>query len=111
SRAVRDVLTGENGAFKTLSDGAIWVEMSTNSKSEIFDLANIGAEKGIKTIEAPVTGGAHRAPTGNIRILVGGDMQLFDRLKPLFEVMGGIVLHVGKLGDATNMKLITNMLV
>src|SRR5699024_6725043 len=64
-KAVRNVLTGENGAFETLSDGAVWVEMSTNSKSEIFRLAEIAANKGIETLDAPLTGGAHRAPTGH----------------------------------------------
>lgn len=110
-KAVRSVLTGENGAFETLSDGAIWIEMSTNSKAEIFHLADIAANKGIETLDAPLTGGAHRAPTGNMRIFVGGKEKSMNHLRPLFTAMGGKVLHVGNLGDATKMKLITNMLV
>ncbi len=111
SKAVNTVLTGEQGAFNTLSSGSIWIEMTTNSNKEIARLNEIAMQKGIDVLDAPLTGGAHRAPTGNMRIFVGGEEKRFHYLKPVFEAMGSKVIYVGKLGDATKMKLITNMLV
>lgn len=111
SKAVNSVLTGEDGAFKTLSEGSVWIEMTTNSKAEIFRLSEIAKEKGIETLDAPLTGGAHRVPTANMRIFVGGKEDIFNRVKPLLEVIGGKVMYIGALGDATKMKLISNMLV
>jgi 3-hydroxyisobutyrate dehydrogenase len=110
AKAVNEVLTGENGAFSTLSKDSVWVEMTTNSKAEILRLAELAEEKGIGALDAPLTGGAHKVPTANMRIFVSGEEKLFQRLKALFEVMGGKVLYTGALGDATKMKLISNML-
>ena len=108
--AVEAVMTGEDGVFAHLAPGGTWVEMSTNDAHEIQRLAALGAERGIETLESPVTGGVHRAAAGMITVLVGGNPEVYEKHKPAFEVMGGRVFYVGELGKASMIKVITNML-
>ncbi len=108
--AVRSVMEGQDGVLAALEAGATWIEMSTNDAEEVKRLAASAAAQGIETLEAPITGGCHRAKSGEITILVGGDEAVYDRHLPLFEAMGGTVLHVGALGQASVLKVITNML-
>ena len=84
--------------------------MSTNDAHEIQRLAAMGAERGIETLESPVTGGVHRAAAGMITVLVGGRPAVFERHRDVFDAMGGKVFYVGELGKASVIKVITNML-
>ena len=84
--------------------------MSTNAPDEIARLAALAAERGIATLEAPVTGGVHRAAAGEITVLVGGDEPVFLGHRPALAAMGGQVIHMGPLGTASTVKVITNML-
>jgi 3-hydroxyisobutyrate dehydrogenase len=104
------VLTGPRGVLEGLAPGGVWIEMSTTDRSELHRLAGLAAARGIETVEAPVTGGVHRAAAGDITILVGGSEATFRRHLPAFQAMGGEVLHMGPLGSATLIKVITNML-
>lgn len=104
------VLTGPGGVLEGLRKGGTWIEMSTNDQHEIERIAALAAERGIDTLEAPVTGGVHRAAAGDITILIGGDETVFARHRPAFEAMGGEILHMGPLGKAAVIKVITNML-
>ena len=108
--ASRAVVAGPNGVLEGLAKGACWIEMSTNDRDEILALAETARAKGIATLEAPVTGGVHKAAEGAITVLVGGDEALFQKHRPAFEAMGGTVLHMGVLGQAAIIKVITNML-
>lgn len=108
--ATEAVLTGGDGIFVNLGRGATWIEMSTNDPDLIKELAARAAGFGIKTLEAPVTGGVHRAASGEITVLVGGDHDLFERYLPLFQAVGGEVIPIGDLGKASVIKVITNML-
>jgi 3-hydroxyisobutyrate dehydrogenase len=108
--ASRAVVAGPNGVLEGLAKGACWIEMSTNDRDEILALAETARAKGIATLEAPVTGGVHKAAEGAITVLVGGDEALYEKHRPAFEAMGGTVLHMGALGDAAIIKVITNML-
>ena len=108
--ASRAVVAGPNGVLDGLAKGACWIEMSTNDRDEILALAETARAKGIATLEAPVTGGVHKAAEGAITVLVGGDEALFQKHRPAFEAMGGKVLHMGALGQAAIIKVITNML-
>lgn len=108
--ASRAVVAGPNGVLDGLAKGACWIEMSTNDRDEILALAETARAKGIETLEAPVTGGVHKAAEGAITVLVGGDESLFQKHRPAFEAMGGKVLHMGALGQAAIIKVITNML-
>ena len=104
------VVGGATGVFAGLARGGTWIDMSTNDAEEIRQLAEEGAERGIATLEAPVTGGVHRAAAGEITVLVGGEAELFERHRPAFAAMGGTILHMGPLGAAALIKVITNML-
>jgi 3-hydroxyisobutyrate dehydrogenase len=108
--AVTAVLTGENGILAGLPAGATWIDTSTNDRHELLRLAALAAEQGVVTLEAPVTGGVHKAAAGEITVLVGGDEGAFRSHLPLFEAIGGEVFHIGPLGNASVIKVITNML-
>ncbi|ANN57172.1 3-hydroxyisobutyrate dehydrogenase [Mesorhizobium loti NZP2037] len=94
----------------TLRPGSCWIEMSTLGRDEILRLANIAAENGVRTMELPVTGGVHLAAQGKITMLAGGDTDLFDLHRPALEAMGDKIFHMGPLGSASLIKVITNML-
>jgi 3-hydroxyisobutyrate dehydrogenase len=104
------VVTGAEGAMHGLRRGGAWIEMSTTDQQEILRLSALLAERGIDTLEAPVTGGVHKAATGEITVLVGGDKALFEAHRPALAAMGGQVFHMGPLGKAAVIKVITNML-
>jgi 3-hydroxyisobutyrate dehydrogenase len=104
------VLTGPSGILAGLKRGGVWIEMSTNDKDVIERLAGLAADKGIDTLEAPVTGGVHLAASGKITVIVGGNATIFQAHKAALEAMGGQIFHVGTLGQASVIKVITNML-
>jgi 3-hydroxyisobutyrate dehydrogenase len=99
-----------DGVLAELPAGATWIEMSTNGPEEIKRFSALAAECGVATLEAPVTGGVHRAAAGEITILVGGDEASFQRHRPALQAMGGEIIHMGALGSAAVIKVITNML-
>ena len=109
-RAVDAVMTGPEGVLAGLASGGTWVEMSTNDQHEIQRLAELAAEQGVGTLEAPVTGGVHRAASGQITVLVGGEEAAYKAHLPALQAMGGEVFHMGPLGAASIIKVITNML-
>jgi len=104
------VLAGGDGILAGLRAGGAWIEMSTLGRDEILRLAAKAAEKGVDTLEAPVTGGVHRAAAGEITVLAGGDPALFEAHRPALAAMGGEIFHMGPLGSAAVIKVITNML-
>jgi 3-hydroxyisobutyrate dehydrogenase len=93
-----------------LKPGATWIENSTLGRDEIRRLAALAADKGVRTLEAPVTGGVHLAARGEITVLAGGDLDLFERHQPALQAIGGKIFHMGPLGSAAIIKVITNML-
>jgi 3-hydroxyisobutyrate dehydrogenase len=104
------VLSGADGILAGLAKGGAWIEMSTLGRDEIRRLAALAEAKGIAVLESPVTGGVHKAAEGEITVLSGGDKALFERHKPALEAMGGQIFHMGPLGSAAVIKVITNML-
>jgi 3-hydroxyisobutyrate dehydrogenase len=90
--------------------GATWIEMSTLGQADILRLSARAAAKGVRTLELPVTGGVHLAARGEITILAGGDRDLFDLHRAAIEAMGSQSFHMGPLGSAAVIKVITNML-
>jgi len=108
--AVATVVAGPEGVLDGLAAGGAWIDMSTNDAHELRRLAALAAERGVATLEAPVTGGVHRAAAGMITVLVGGDEAVYRAHLPAFEAMGGRVFYIGELGKASVIKVITNML-
>jgi 3-hydroxyisobutyrate dehydrogenase len=104
------VLSGPDGILAGLKPGGTWIEMSTLGRDEILRLARLAEAKRVTVLESPVTGGVHRAAAGQITVLVGGDKVLFERHRPALQAMGGAIFHMGPLGSAAVIKVITNML-
>jgi len=105
-----EVMEGEDGILNGLSENKIWLEMSTTDEAEVKRMGEkIIAKKAIP-LDGPVSGGCHRAATGNISIFVGGDRNTFEKILPILTVMGRKVLHTGELGTASILKVITNYL-
>ena len=105
-----EVMEGDDGVIRGLSKNKIWLEMSTSDESEIKRLGKIVKDKGAIPLDGPVSGGCHRAATGNIAIFVGGDRSAFEKILPVLTTMGRKILHTGELGSATILKVITNYL-
>ena len=93
-----------------MSGGKIWLEMSTTDESEVRRLGERVAQAGAIPLDSPVSGGCHRAATGNISIFVGGERRGFEAAFPLLSVMGRRIVHTGPLGSASILKIITNHL-
>jgi 3-hydroxyisobutyrate dehydrogenase-like beta-hydroxyacid dehydrogenase len=108
--AVAAVVEGEDGVLTSVAPGATWIDTSTNDRRELLRLADVASAHRVNTLEAPVTGGVHLAATGDITMFVGGDETVVDAQRRLLEAMCGRIFHVGPLGSATDLKLITNML-
>ncbi len=108
--AVVEVLTGETGVLAGLAAGGTWIDTSTNDRHELLRLAAIAESREVRSLEAPVTGGVHLAASGQITVLVGGDADVYAAHLPAFEAIGGKVFHIGPLGSASVIKVITNML-
>lgn len=104
------VLEAEDGVLAGLSEGKIWAEMSTTDEQEIYRLGALVANTGASAIDCPVSGGCHRAATGNISIFAGAERAVFDQMLPLLTTMGRRILHTGPLGSATILKVVTNYL-
>ena len=104
---VNDVL--EN-ILPFLNTNHLWIEMSTTDESEMIRLSKLCLQKGIESLEAPITGGQHRAEKGNISILVAGKRKNFERAFPLLSEIGYEILYCGKLGNASTLKVVTNYL-
>ena len=104
------VMEGKNGILEGMGEGKIWAEMSTTDADEIKRLAKLVETKGGTAVECPVSGGCHRAATGNISIFVGGEREAFERMLPFLKTLGRRILHTGPLGSASILKVMTNYL-
>ena len=102
------VMESEDGIIGGLSEGKIWLEMSTTDDAEVIRLANIVETKGAAAMDCPVSGGCHRAATGNISIFAGGDRETFERVLPILTTLGRRILQTGPIGSAAGLKVVTN---
>ena len=104
------VMEGEDGVLAGLARGALWLEMSTTDHEEVCRLAARVAECGATALDCPVSGGCHRAASGNISIFAGGTRAAFERALPVLAILGQRILHTGPLGSASQLKVLTNYL-
>ena len=105
-----EVMEGSDGILNGLSENKIWLEMSTTDEAEVRRLGQKVIEKKAIPLDGPVSGGCHRAATGNIAIFIGGEREAFNKILPTLTVMGRKILHTGELGSASVLKVITNYL-
>lgn len=108
--ACATVMEGDDGILEGMKPGMIWAEMSTTDASEVRRMAARVTEKGGKVIDCPVSGGCHRAATGNISIFAGCERETFDLALPVLTTLGRRVLHTGGIGSASLLKVMTNYL-
>ena len=104
------VMEGEDGILDGLSAGKIWAEMSTTDETEVKRLGALVEAKGAAAVDCPVSGGCHRAATGNIAIFAGCRREVFDVICPVLTTLGRRVLHTGERGTASILKVATNYL-
>ena len=108
SPAVSEAVLAE--MLPELKPGATWIENSTLSRDDILRLGELAAGSDVHLLECPVTGGVHLAARGEITVLVGGPEALFEQHKAALQVIGNRMFHMGPLGSAAIIKVITNML-
>lgn len=107
---VAQVMEAPDGVIAGIGPGDVWVEMSTTDAEEVVRLGALVNAAGATAADCPVSGGCHRAATGNISIFAGCDRDTFERLLPLLSVMGRRILHTGEIGSASKLKVVTNFL-
>ena len=109
-KACSEVMESKDGILAGLSKGKIWLEMSTTDEAEIRRIGALVNKVGALPIDCPVSGGCHRANTGNISIFAGCKREAFELALPILTTMGRRVLHTGDLGTASTLKVMTNYL-
>ena len=104
------VMEAPDGVLAGLTAGKVWLEMSTSDSAEVQRLAAKVEALGALAMDCPVSGGCHRAATGNISIFAGGTRAAFERVLPTLSILGRRILHTGALGSASELKVLTNYL-
>lgn len=104
------VMEAGDGILAGMTEDKIWAEMSTTDSGEVRRLGELVMRRGGEAIDCPVSGGCHRAATGNISIFAGCERGTFERALPVLKVLGRRILHTGPLGSASILKVMTNYL-
>lgn len=107
---VEQVMLAENGVLSHVKPGTTVIDTTTSSVELIQRLVQVAAQKNIDYLEAPVTNAVDFAALGRLSIFVGGSVAAFEKCKPIFEVIGEKIFHVGKAGNGATVKLLTNLL-
>ncbi len=109
-RDVDAVVLGEKGILEGATSGSIYVDLSTNSPTAIRRIHQLGQEKGVTVLDAPVSGGVYGAAAGSLAVMVGGDKATFDRIKPALDAIGGHVVYCGPIGSGMVVKICNNLI-
>ena len=109
-KACSQVMEADDGVLAGISRGKIWLEMSTTDEAEIRRIGTLVEDTGALPVDCPVSGGCHRADTGNISIFAGCSRETFELALPILTTMGRRILHTGELGSASILKVMTNYL-
>jgi 3-hydroxyisobutyrate dehydrogenase len=108
--ASRDVMERHDGILAGLGAGKVWLEMSTTDAAEVQRLGALVEARGALAMDCPVSGGCHRAASGNISVFAGGSRAAFERVLPVLAILGRRILLTGPLGSASILKVVTNYL-
>jgi 3-hydroxyisobutyrate dehydrogenase len=108
---VEAVILGEGGVLEGIEAGSLVIDMSTISPRATEEIGKRLAEKDVRMLDAPISGGSEGAAKGTLSIMVGGEADQVERAKPLFEAMGKAITHVGPLGSGQRVKLVNQILV
>ncbi|MFZ0452192.1 MAG: NAD(P)-dependent oxidoreductase [Ignavibacteriaceae bacterium] len=108
--AVKEAAVGKNGFLESLKENSLWIDLSTVNPSFSIEMNEKAGEKNIRFLDAPVAGTVGPAERGELIILVGGDENDLNEAKPLLEKMGKKIIHLGKNGMGTSMKMVINLM-
>ncbi len=108
---VRAILLGDNGVIEGAKEGTVVVDMSTISPSATREMADTLAKKRIRMIDAPVSGGSEGAQKGTLAIMIGGDPDDVEKVRPVLEAMGKTITHVGPIGSGQITKAINQVVI
>jgi 2-hydroxy-3-oxopropionate reductase len=111
SPQVREVMTGENGVLAGAKAGTLVIDMSTISPLVTQEVAREAQARGVRMLDAPVSGGDVGAQQGTLSIMVGGSAEDFEQAKPIFEVLGKTIVHVGGTGAGQVVKACNQIVV
>jgi 3-hydroxyisobutyrate dehydrogenase len=111
SPQVREVLSGADGVFATAAPETLVIEMSTISPAVARDLAAAGHARGLRVLDAPVSGGDVGAREARLSIMIGGEKEVVEALRPLFEIMGKTIVHQGPAGAGQHTKMVNQVLI
>nr|WP_314466915.1 NAD(P)-dependent oxidoreductase [uncultured Novosphingobium sp.] len=106
----RAVWTGEDGALAAMQEGAIALDSSTLTGGWVTELAALAEARGVRFLEAPVTGSRDQAAQGALRFLVGGAADVLEAARPVLDAMGSATVHLGPVGSGATVKLANNFL-
>ena len=109
-REVELVATGTEGILEGIKPGSIYIDLSTSRPTLIRELAVKFRAKGVHVMDAPVSGGKSGAQSRNLAVMVGGEREIFDRVKPLLDSFGDKVFYAGEVGAGSVAKLVHNMI-
>ena len=108
---VKTVVMGENGVLEGAKKGTILVDMSSIAPLASQEIEKACAAKGVKMIDAPVSGGEPKAIDGTLSIMVGGDKAIFDEVYDILMIMGSSAVHCGDIGAGNTTKLANQVIV
>ena len=109
-REVEAVAAGPEGVLQGISAGSVYIDLSTSRPTLIRELEPRFREKGVHVLDAPVSGGKSGAQSRNLAVMVGGEKEIFDRVKPLLDAFGDKVFYAGSIGAGSVAKLVHNMI-
>ena len=109
-KEVEEVSLGPEGVLEGIRPGGILVELSTSRPTLIREIEPQFRQKGAHVLDAPVSGGKSGAASGNLAVMVGGEREIYDRIKPLLDAFGDKVFYAGSIGAGSVAKLVHNMI-
>src|SRR5262245_21702463 len=108
---VREVFLGKEGALAGSKAGTVLVDMTTSEPSLAQEIANAAKSKGVAAVDAPVSGGDVGAKNAALSIMIGGDAQVVEAIRPLFESMDNTIIHQGPAGAGQHTKMVNQILI
>lgn len=110
AKIVESVMTGKGGVFENCHEGTIIIDMSSVSPNSTRAMAKKAAQYGVRYLDAPVSGGVSGAAAGTLTIMAGADDETFALVKPIFDVLGKKIYHIGEVGGGDAIKMVNNLL-
>lgn len=108
---VREVILGEQGALAGAEKGSVMVDMTTSDPSLAVEIAQLAGQKGVHSIDAPVSGGDVGAREARLSIMIGGDQAIVEALNPCWQAMGKTIVYQGPAGAGQHTKMVNQVLI